>query len=406
MSKAVFDQHEQDLALVDPEPGIRSAMAQAGEIQRLEAMGQLTAGVAHEFNNILTVILGNLGFLEKGAATDAGLSRRLQHMRSAAERGANLTSQLLAFARRQRLEPKAVDLNESLRSFGDLMRSTMGGSVGIEMKLRPDIWQAFVDATQVELAILNLILNARDAMKLGGTVLIETDNVQLGPPTRPEEPRAGDYVMIAVRDTGIGMSDDVLTKCFEPFFTTKEVGKGSGLGLSQVLGFVKQSGGGIKIETASHKGTVVSLYLPRASGMVAHEDASAVRGLVASGRRPFILVVDDDAGVRDVTASMLREAGYMVEEAGSGEAALEILDREPAIELVIADVAMPGMNGLELAHHVNLRRSNTLVLFATGYVDAKSLAQISSHQIISKPFDARELAARVQTAIDRRQVRV
>jgi CheY-like chemotaxis protein len=368
MSKAVFDQHEQDLALVDPEPGIRSAMAQAGEIQRLEAMGQLTAGVAHEFNNILTVILGNLGFLEKGAATDAGLSRRLQHMRSAAERGANLTSQLLAFARRQRLEPKAVDLNESLRSFGDLMRSTMGGSVGIEMKLRPDIWQAFVDATQVELAILNLILNARD--------------------------------------TGIGMSDDVLTKCFEPFFTTKEVGKGSGLGLSQVLGFVKQSGGGIKIETASHKGTVVSLYLPRASGMVAHEDASAVRGLVASGRRPFILVVDDDAGVRDVTASMLREAGYMVEEAGSGEAALEILDREPAIELVIADVAMPGMNGLELAHHVNLRRSNTLVLFATGYVDAKSLAQISSHQIISKPFDARELAARVQTAIDRRQVRV
>jgi signal transduction histidine kinase len=236
------------------------------QMQRLEAIGQLTSGVAHDFNNLLTVVLGNIGFLEKANSigNDPRLQQRLFHMRLATERGAKLTSQLLAFSRRQRLQPKPFDVNKSLENMHDLLQSSLGGGITINTQLRPGIWPALADPTQIELVVLNLVINARDAMANEGTITIETSSAKVGSPERPEEPAAGDYVVIGVSDTGSGMTREVLAKAFEPFFTTKDIGKGSGLGLSQVLGFAKQSGGGIRIETRVGEGTSVKVYLPRA----------------------------------------------------------------------------------------------------------------------------------------------
>ena len=254
------------------------------QMQRLEAVGQLTSGVAHDFNNLLTVVLGNLGFLEKGlgSSADPKLKQRLGHMRMAAERGAKLTSQLLAFSRRQRLEPKPVDLNDALASMRDLLQSSLGGSVQINTNFRPGLWPALVDPTQIELVVLNLAINARDAMPVGGSVTLETANATVGAPYRPEEPLAGEYVVVSVVDTGSGMTPEVLAKAFEPFFTTKEIGKGSGLGLSQVLGFAKQSGGGMRIETRVGEGTTVKVFLPRAQQSVSRPGCEFRRENTAS----------------------------------------------------------------------------------------------------------------------------
>jgi signal transduction histidine kinase len=235
-------------------------------MQRLEAVGQLTSGVAHDFNNLLTVVLGNLEFIEKNGfsnSSDSILKRRLSHMRIAAERGAKLTAQLLAFSRRQYLDPKSVDLNDALAHMSDLLQSSLGGCVQIKTIFRPGLWHALADPSQIELVVLNLAINARDASPVGSTVTLETGNATIGPPEKPEEPPAGEYVVVSVTDTGSEMAKDVLAKAFEPFFTTKEIGKGSGLGLSQALGFAKQSGGGMRIESRIGEGTSVKVYLPR-----------------------------------------------------------------------------------------------------------------------------------------------
>ncbi len=237
------------------------------QMQRLEAVGQLTSGVAHDFNNLLTVVLGNIGFLERDFAAsgvNGKSTQRLSYMRNAAERGAKLTDQLLSFSRRQRLEPHSLDLNDVVASMRDLLQSTMGGSIQIETGFQDKLWPAMVDATQLELAILNLAINARDAMKVGGTLRVSTANVTRGEPRYPEEPPPGEYVGVCVSDTGTGMDETVRRKVFEPFFTTKETGKGSGLGLSQVLGFAQQSSGGICLESDIGKGTRVHIYLPPA----------------------------------------------------------------------------------------------------------------------------------------------
>ncbi len=372
------------------------------QMQRLEAVGQLTAGVAHDFNNLLTVVLGNLEFVERGISGigDAKLRQRLSHMRLAAERGAKLTSQLLAFSRRQRLEPSPIDLNEALANMRDLLQSTLGGTVRINTLLRPDLWHALADPTQIELVVLNLAINARDAMQVGGSVTLETANATLAPPERPEEPPAGEYVVISVTDTGCGMTKDVLAKAFEPFFTTKEIGRGSGLGLSQVLGFAKQSGGGMRIETRVGEGTSVKVFLPRAANAQVKEASRSPAKLNPRHRTPaIILLVDDDSGVREVTASMLRELGYVVLEVGSGGAALEILDRETNIDLALLDFAMPGMNGMEVARQVHSKFPNLPVLFVTGYADKTALEKIDDARIIKKPFVGDELANKVQAAL-------
>ncbi|WP_457106936.1 response regulator [Methylobacterium sp. P5_C11] len=372
--------------------------------QRLDAVGQLTSGVAHDFNNLLTVIAGNIEFLER-AVSDARSKRRLDMMRGAAERGARLTAQLLAFSRRQRLEPTPVSLNQTVGSMRDLLQSSIGGAVRIETTLQPDLWPALVDATQIELVILNLAINARDAMAVGGRLAIETANVSVtGAPTRPEQPSPGSYVMVAVSDTGTGMTPDVLARVFEPFFTTKEVGKGSGLGLAQVYGFIKQSGGGIRIDTAAGEGTSIKVYLPRAA------ETAAPRALVPMeaarprppGNKPQLLVVDDDPEVREVTTTRLVEAGYAVREAASGLQALAALEADPGVDLVVMDFAMPGMNGAETAVEIRKRWPALPVLFVTGFADTTALTEagtVGADGIVLKPFRVGELEGKVAAAL-------
>ncbi len=368
------------------------------QAQRLEAVGQLTSGVAHDFNNLLTVVLGNVQLMQRRPDPEAS-SRRLQMIAQAAERGAQLTAQMLAFSRRQRLEPRAVDLNDTVRSMQDLLQSTMGGSIRIETGLQPDLWPAMIDPTQIELVILNLAINARDAMEVGGSLTIETANVTLGAPTRPEDPPAGSYVMVAVSDTGSGMTPEVLAKVFEPFFTTKEVGKGSGLGLSQVFGLAKQSGGGVRIDSAPGEGSSVKVYLPRASTAPKGEAIDGVSESHAAPEDVNVLLVDDDSAVREVTAGILHELGYGVIEAGSGGAALEVLDRASKIDVLVVDFAMPGMNGAEVAREVQARRPGLPILFVTGYADIESLEAAGGSGIVRKPFVQEDLAAKLRSVL-------
>jgi signal transduction histidine kinase len=374
---------------------VESALHQA---QRLEAVGQLTSGVAHDFNNLLMVVLGNVRQMQQ-AEHDPTTRRRLAMIVQAAERGAKLTAQMLAFSRRQKLDPRPVDLNETVQRMHDLLQSTMGGSVQLETELQPDLWPAMIDPTQIELVILNLAINARDAMAVGGRLTVRTGNIVRGRAERLEDPPAGEYVLVEVRDTGEGMTEEVLGKVFEPFFTTKQVGKGSGLGLSQVYGLAKQSGGGVRIESAPGQGASVQVYLPRSHAAPARPDPAPARSGLARLVDHKVLVVDDDAAVREVTAGLLSQLGYSVVEAGSGGAALEVLDEQDGIELLLLDFAMPGMNGAELAREARARRPELPILFLTGYADARVLPQLGREEILHKPFSQEELAAKVGAAL-------
>lgn len=369
------------------------------QAQRLEAVGQLTSGVAHDFNNLLTVVLGNVDQLRKNE-TDPKVLRRLDMMREASQRGARLTAQMLAFSRRQKLEPRAVDLNETVRSMGDMLQSAIGGSVHIEQpQLAADLWPAMIDPTQIELVILNLAINARDAMEVGGSLTIRTENARLDASGRPDELPPGDYVVVSVSDTGSGMTDEVLSRAFEPFFTTKEVGKGSGLGLSQVFGLAKQSGGGVSIDTEVDKGTTIRIFLPRADAAPTQEREASGELLAARDAGMVVLVVDDDEAVRNVTAGYLSDLGYDVIEADSGGAALESLDHHDRIDAMVLDFAMPGMNGGELARELKVRRPGAPILFATGYADAEALTDVGEDMIVRKPFTQAELARKLSRTL-------
>jgi len=371
------------------------------QMQRLEAVGQLTTGVAHDFNNLLTVVLGNLRFVEKdlGSNLDLKAKQRLSHMRLAAERGAKLTGQLLAFSRRQLLVPKPVDLSDTLANMHDLLQSTLGNSVHIKTSFKSDLWRALVDPNQIELAVLNLAINARDASQVGNTITLETANATVGPPENSHEPPAGEYVVVSVTDTGTGMTKEVLARAFEPFYTTKDIGKGSGLGLSQVLGFAKQSGGGMRIESRVGEGTSVKIYLPRATGADVTLQSESISVPTRSAKGAVILLVDDDSAVREVTASILRDLGYVVIEVGSGGAALDLLDHNARIELVILDFAMPGMNGMEVARLMRTKSPTRPIVFVTGYAETSALGDIDETQIVRKPFIGNELADKVQIAL-------
>ena len=364
------------------------------QMQRLEAVGQLTAGVAHDFNNLLTVILTGASFLERDLAK-ANLDKartRLTHIREAGERGAKLTSQLLAFSRRQRLEPVALNLNQTLAGLEELLRRTLGGNVSVRLDLDQALWHALTDPTQTEMIILNLAINARDAMPEGGQLTLTTRNTRInGRPHRPEDPDPGEYVMLSIRDTGCGMSDDVLAKVFEPFFTTKDIGKGSGLGLAQVFGFAKQSGGGVRIDTTPGRGTEVAVYLPAVKEEVVDEPAAAVlsQSSSESGRNRTVLLVDDDHLVRDMLGDVLRQYGYQVRQAHSGEQALALLDDE--IDLLLTDFAMPEFNGAQLALAARERYPRLPVVFLTGYAELQGL-ELPGSLVIQKPVQADELA--------------
>lgn len=373
------------------------------QMQRLEAVGQLTAGVAHDFNNLLTVILTSASFLQNDLQNGAPLERslrRLQYIRESGERGATLTSQLLAFARRQQLAPTAIDLNDTLVNLLSLLKSTLGGSVSIETDTQADIWHALVDPTQIEMIILNLAINARDAMADSGRLTLGTRNVVIDQPAqRAEDPSPGEYVMLSVADTGSGMSEAVLSKAFEPFFTTKEVGKGSGLGLAQVFGFAKQSGGGARIESREGVGTTVKVFLPRTSAPRQPEPASAASsGSAESNNQHCILLVDDDHSVREVTAQMLENLGFTVIAADSGDDALQLLTQGAEVDLLLADFAMPGMNGGELARAVRVRHPELPVVFVTGYAELCELG-LEGYSIIQKPFREEQLANKLHLAL-------
>lgn len=381
--------------------------ATLAQMQRLEAIGQLTSGVAHDFNNLLTVVLGNLAMIERTidkANIDGKTHQRIAHVRTAAERGAKLTAQLLAFSRRQRLESRVVSLNDLVGGMQDLLQSTLGGGVAVRSTLMPDLWPALVDPTQIELIILNLAINARDAMAVGGTLTVETRNVVFGQPERSEEPSAGEYVAVIVSDTGSGMTPDILAKAFEPFFTTKEVGKGSGLGLAQVFGFAKQSGGGVRIDSVPGTGTTVSVFLPRAS-MAEATVMPAATGSTATGSIAgrAVLVLDDDDAVRTVTAEELRDAGCEVIEAADGPAALAVIDAGRPVEAVIADFAMPGMNGVDFARLAVQRRPGLPIVFLTGYADLAALADVPEENVVQKPFGTGEVADRLRVLLNPRQ---
>ncbi len=369
------------------------------QAQRLEAVGQLTSGVAHDFNNLLTVISGNVEQIRR-RTEDPSLQKRLSMMAEASRRGAQLTAQMLAFSRRQKLEPRPVDLNDTVRSMKDLLQSTIGGSVLIlEPELAEDLWPAMIDPTQIELVILNLAINARDAMDVGGTLKIQTANVVAPEPLTAEQPPAGQHVMVSVSDDGSGMSDEVLAKVFEPFFTTKAVGKGSGLGLSQVYGLAKQSGGGVKIDTVVGKGTTIRIFLPRADAKPWKDLLPITPVSPAPLPDTTVLVVDDDDAVRAVTSGILIDLGYRVLEAGSGGAALDLFDQSPDIQAVVLDFAMPGMNGGEVAREMAVRRPGLPILFATGYADMEALAATPEDRILHKPFDQNALAEKLSLAI-------
>ena len=386
------------------------AEARLHQAQKMEALGQLTGGVAHDFNNLLQVILGNLEVLKRllprtdGApALQAPVENALKATRSAAQ----LIHRLLAFGRRQALEPALVDVNHLIGDMTEMIRRTLGETIAVETRLEPGVWPAHVDRNQLESALLNLVVNARDAMAEGGRLVIATANVG----GRPEgEFGAGDHVQVCVDDTGAGIAAELLPKVFEPFFTTKEVGKGSGLGLSMVYGFAQQSGGHVRIESTPGKGTRVRLLLPRApEGIVPRADARASPTAAAARAREgeTILLVEDDEGVRQHGVQALRGFGYRVVEASDGADALRLLDAQPGmrIDLLFTDVVLPGgMTGRALAEAVRARRGAALpVLYTSGYTrDAFAGAGRldADVRLLAKPYTLEGLASSVRQAID------
>jgi signal transduction histidine kinase/CheY-like chemotaxis protein len=386
---------------IDERTRAEAALSQA---QRIEAVGQLTGGVAHDFNNLLTVVLGNVDLISRFEALPPREAAWLATIRSAAERGASLTSQLLAFARRQPLLPTPMDINAVLAGMNDLMLSALGSRVRVITRLQPGLWPAMVDPTQIELVVLNLAINARDAMPDGGTLTIISVNVVLGPPTRAEQPPAGEYVRLTVSDTGTGMSPEVAAKAFEPFFTTKGPGKGSGLGLSQVFGVARQSGGGVEIETAPGTGTTVSVFLPRATLPLPPPPAPAPAAAAPRDGGVTVLLVDDDAAVRATTAELLRQLGYAVREAASGPDALTLLGSGVEVQVVLSDVAMPRMSGPALAREIRQRQPQLPVVFFSGYADPESVAGADGlKRLVRKPFRPAELAAQLEAALAEEQ---
>lgn len=384
------------------------AEAALRQVQKMETIGQLTGGVAHDFNNLLTIILGNLERLQRRIASRedlADIKRAAANAARGAERAAALTKSLLAFSRRQPLDPKPVDANKLVTNMSDLLRRTLGEQVIIENVVSAGLWRTQVDPNQLESAILNLAVNARDAMPDGGKLTIETANAYLDARYAEDaEVEPGQYVVICVTDTGVGMSQVVIDRAFEPFFTTKDVGAGTGLGLSQVYGFVRQSGGHVRIYSEPGQGTTVKIYLPRLLADEAEGELPRAPAWVAGGSSETVLVVEDDGGVRDYSAAILRELGYHVLEAAEGRRALELIEQHPEIALLFTDVGLPGMNGRQLADEVAQRRPELKVLFTTGYArnaivhDGRLDPGV---HLITKPFTFAELATTVRQVLDR-----
>jgi PAS domain S-box-containing protein len=383
----------------------RDAEALLHQAQKMESVGQLTGGVAHDFNNLLTVVIGSLDAVIERAPSE--LRSLMEGALRAAERGATLVRQMLAFSRRQTLIPEALALNDLAAGMEDLLKRTLGEHIEIDMKLAASLWPVMADKAQVESALLNLAINARDAMPGGGKLTIETGNHHLDADyaANNAEVVPGDYAMLAVTDTGTGMPPEVIERAFEPFFTTKEVGKGTGLGLSMIYGFAKQSGGHLKIYSEVAHGTTLRLYLPRQRVSTAAESAAAMPATVQHPRGgETILVVEDDPLVRSFVLQQLRDLGYSVLEAADGPQARRLLESDAAIDLLLTDVVMPGgITGRELAAGAQRRRPTLKTLYTSGYTENSIVHQgklDAGVHFLSKPFRRQELALKVRAVLD------
>lgn len=375
------------------------------QAQKMEAVGQLTGGIAHDFNNMLAIVLSGLNLLERRMAKgDQDVGKFISAARDGANRAVALTQRLLAFSRQQALSPQALDANQMVSEMSEMLRRTLGETVRLETVLAGGLWKAHADKNQLENAVLNLAINARDAMPDGGRLTIETANCHLDDACAFEHAiEPGQYVMIAVTDTGMGMSPEIKAKAFEPFFTTKGPGKGTGLGLSQVFGFVKQSQGHLKVYSEPGHGTSIKIYLPRHHGKGVAPRPSTSDVLALGSRSELVLVVEDDDQVLELTAQTLRELGYGVIEAHGGAEALEVLDAHPEVRLLFTDVVMPDMSGRELADEATRRKPDLKVLFTTGYAHnavVHNSVLDPGVNLLQKPASLEQLAAKVRVALD------
>jgi signal transduction histidine kinase len=374
--------------------------------QKMDAIGQLTGGVAHDFNNVLTVITGTIEILQDGLADKPQLAAIAQLIDDAATRGASITSQLLTFARRQPLEPREIGINGLVMETAKLLMPMLGEHVAIETMLAADAWGVLADPSQLSAAIVNLAVNARDAMRGGGKLTIATANVTFddAAASADSEIKPGQFVMIAVGDTGHGIPPDIRDRVFEPFFTTKGVGRGTGLGLSMVYGFAKQTGGTVRIDSEEGRGTSVKLYLPRAEGVAARTDDEPLSAPAAPlGRHETILVVEDDALVRGYVIAQLGGLGYRTLVASDGAAALALVDQGAEFDLLFTDVIMPGgLNGRQLADAVAARRPGMKVLYTSGYTDDAIVHE--GHldpgvALLRKPYRKADLAQKIREVL-------
>lgn len=382
----------------------RHLEAQLRQAHRLDAVGQLTGGIAHDFNNLLTVILGNSELLSERLGEDENLKSLVEMTARSAERGAELTSHLLAFSRQQPLDPKPTDINHLVSGFQTLLQRTFGETIEIELALADGLYPAVVDSSELENAILNICLNARDALPEGGRILLETAAIELRETAPPwtEELEPGAYVALSITDNGLGMDESTLAQAVEPFFTTKEVGKGSGLGLSMVYGFARQSRGHVHIDSTPNAGTRVALYLPRASEDVATMAVNADEGVGGQGAGKILLVEDDEL-VRDHVASQLSILGYQVVTCENGPAALEALDQKQDFDLLFTDIVMPdGMDGQELAEAAQALYPDLPVLFTSGYSEelARQERQDKAVHFLAKPYKRRDLARKLLEVLE------
>jgi signal transduction histidine kinase/CheY-like chemotaxis protein len=377
----------------------RAAEDQLRQIHKMEAVGQLTGGIAHDFNNLLTVVVGHLEMAQDRVTADPRAVAWLQAALRAAERGAALTGHLLAFARRQHLDPRPVDIPGALSAAERLLGQTIGPEIELVIRSELDLYPAWIDPNQLELAILNLALNARDAMPGGGVLRITAENRQGGIGNLPAELQPDDYVVISVTDSGIGMNKETLQRAFEPFFTTKEAGRGSGLGLSIVHGFAAQSGGLAEIDSTPGEGTKVNLWLPRAESKTPECAAPDPGPSIFEPSHARILVCDDDAGVLTFVATVLRDNGHAVWEAETASEALAIVEREQPLDLLLVDYAMPGMNGIAVIDRARACQRELNVILMSGHADVLRSGGISGIPLLAKPFKVAELRQRICEAL-------
>ena len=377
---------------------LRRAESQLFQAQKMDAIGKLTGGVAHDFNNLLAAVIGGLSLIERRASLDEKQQQILSMTRHAAEQGTELVGRLLAFARRQQLQPANVSIEAMEGSVTGLLAHTLGGLVQLKWTVPDNVWNAFADPAQLELALMNLIINARDSMAEGGTVLVSAENrsVQNG---RDDDLRPGHYVVLTVADTGCGIPAEMIEEVLQPFVTTKEIGKGTGLGLSMVYGFAQQSNGAFRLRSEVGKGTQAEIWLPRAAEQGAARERPRPVEIRSTG--PLnILIVDDHHEVRAATAGMLEELGHSVRQAPQGQAALIELDGDDRCDLLITDYAMPNMSGTELVREAQRRKPGLRSMIITGYADNEALAgSLENVAVLSKPFSLEKLAQAIDSVV-------